>query len=467
MDTLTIAGTDALARAVRGVVVEPTDPAYDEARSVWNGDIDRYPALVVRCADVSDVVRAVSFAAAHDLPVAVRGGGHSVAGHGTCSGGVVVDLSPMRGVRVDLERRVAHVDGGALWQDVDRACQRHGLATTGGIVSETGVGGLTLGGGIGHLMRRCGLTLDNLVEADVVLADGTVVTVDADGDPELLWGLRGGGGNFGVVTRFGLRLHDVGPTVLAGIVVHPLDEAPEILRAYREIVADAPDPLGTILNLRLCPPLAAVPARMHGAPVLAMNVCWSGPAADGETAVEPLRAIGRPVADTVGPMAYLDLQRMVDTTSPAGKRYYWRTVDVERLSDPVVDTLVEHAARITSPLSAVPIYHLGGAVGRVPADATAYGSRHAGHDINVFGAWEPGGDRDRHVSWVREFSAALEQYSVGQYVNFLNDEDPTGVRAAYGDRWRRLVRLKRRVDPGNRFRFNFNIDPAAAEEDLP
>ncbi|MGW7659565.1 FAD-binding oxidoreductase [Streptomyces sp. NPDC054756] len=466
MDTLTTGDTDKLAGALHGELITPEDPRYDEARQVWNADIDRRPLLIARCADVTDVRAAVVFAAERGLPVAVRGGGHSVAGHGTCDGGLVVDLRAMRSVEIDLGRRLAHVQGGALWQDVDGATQAHGLATTGGIVSETGVGGLALGGGIGHLMRRCGLTVDNLVEADVVTADGGLLRVDETTDPELLWGLRGGGGNFGVVVRFGFRLHEAGPTVLGGMIIHPLDVAPRFLTLYRDLIADAPDELGTILNLRLCPPVPAVPRHLHGSPVVALNVCWSGAdPEEGERFLRPLRAFGSALLDSVAPMPYVDLQRMVDRTSPPGKEYYWRSVDFGTLDDQVIDTVVDHASRITSPLSAVPIYHLGGAIGRVSDTGTAFGPRHAGHNINMFGAWEPGrGDRDRHVGWVRDFSDAMAPHAVGQYVNFLNDEGSDGVRAAYGRRWRRLVDLKRRLDPQNLFRFNFNIDPGLSDE---
>jgi hypothetical protein len=465
LDALTIAGIDKLADALHGDLITPADQCYEDARKVWNADIDRRPPLIARCADADDVATVVTFAAERGLPIAVRGGGHSVAGHAVCDDGIVVDLSMMRAVRVEPHRRLAHVQGGALWGDVDRVTQAHGLGVTGGIVSETGVGGLTLGGGIGHLMRRCGLTVDSLVEVDLVSADGRCVTVDAATDPELLWGLRGGGGNFGTVVRFGFALHDVGPTVLAGMIIHPLDAAPSFLRHYRDLVADAPDSLGTILNLRLCPPVTAVPERLHGTPVVAVNVCWSGDIEEGQTHLRPLREFGRPILDTVAAMQYVDLQQMVDGTSRPGKHYYWRSVDFGPLTGQIIETIVEHATRITSPLSAVPIYHLGGAVGRVPAEDSAFGSRHASHNINMFGAWEPDrDDRDRHVAWVRDFSEAMAPHSVGRYVNFLNDEGVDAVRAAYGHRWRRLVALKRRVDPLNLFRYNYNIDPARGDE---
>jgi FAD/FMN-containing dehydrogenase len=466
---VTTAVTDArdLVDVLRGEVITPAHEGYDQARKLWNGDIDLRPPLIARCADATDVATVVRFAAERDLPVAVRGGGHNVAGHALCEDGVVVDLSRMRTVRVRPDRRLAHVHGGALWSDVDLATQEHGLAVTGGIVSHTGVGGLTLGGGLGHLMRRCGLTVDNLVEADVVTGDGRQVTADVSTDPDLLWGLRGGGGNFGVVVRFGFRLHDVGPTVLGGMVVHPLGAAPDVLAAYRDLVANAPDDLGSIVNLRLCPPVPTVPAHLHGTPVLAMVLCWSGGLDEGLAQLRQLRALGEPVLDTVGPMAYVDLQRMVDATVVPGNHYYWRSADVDSLSDGVIATAVEYASRITSPQSAMPIYHLGGAVGRVPAGDTAFGPRPV-HHVNMFAGWTPDrDDRDRHVAWVRDFSEAMAPHATGKkYVNFLSaDEGTDGVRAAYGRHWQRLVALKRRTDPQNLFRHNFNIDPGSRDEE--
>jgi FAD/FMN-containing dehydrogenase len=467
--TPTIADAGALVGALRGNVIVPGDDRYDEARRVWNGDIDRRPPLIARCADSDDVVTVVRFAADRGLPIAVRGGGHSVAGHALCEDGVVVDLSGMRAVWVEPAPAeggaMAHVQGGALWEDVDRQTQAHGLAVTGGIVSHTGVGGLTLGGGLGHLMRRCGLTLDNVVEADLVTADGRLVTVNGSSDPELFWGLRGGGGNFGVVTRFKFRLHRVGPTVLAGMVIHPLEAAHKVLAYYRDLIEDVPDELGTIVNLRLCPPIPAVPTRLHGTPVLAMVVCWSGDVDDGVTQLRPLREFGRPILDTIAPMAYVDLQHLVDATVVPGNHYYWRSADFERFTDGVIDTVVEYASRITSPTSAMPIYHFGGAVGRVPDDETPFGSRGAGHNVNMFAGWRPDdGDRDRHIAWVRDYSDAMAPHATGKYLNWLSDEGVDGARASYGhDRWHRLVALKRRVDPSNLFRYNFNIDPARTD----
>lgn len=442
-----------------GGIVGPRDARYDTARAVWNADIDRRPRLIARCLNSHDVIVAVAAAADAGVPIAVRGGGHSVAGHGVCDDGIVIDLSPMRAVSIEHDRGVAHVEGGAIWRDVDVACRELGLATTGGIVSETGVGGLTLGGGIGHLMRRFGLTADNLVEADIVSADGELRTVDDESDPELMWGLRGGGGNFGAVVRLGLRLHEVGPAVLAGVLLFRIGDAPQVLRGYRDVIESAPDALGTIVNLRLCPPVPGVGEALYGTPVLALTMCWSANHDEGRRYVRRFAGLGDPIANTIAPRPYEELQRLGDTTAPAGECYYWRSVDFGGLTDPVIDTLVEHAGRITSPLSAVPVYHLGGAVGRVAADATAYGEREAGHNVNIFSGWSRGGTRDEHIRWVREFSAAMEPHAIGRYVNFLSDESATEVRAAYGQRWGRLVALKQRMDPDNLFRYNFNIDP--------
>jgi FAD/FMN-containing dehydrogenase len=458
--TVAIDGLHGLAGALRGTLLVPGDAGYDEARTIWNGEVDLRPPAIARCAGAGDVAAVVRFAAERGLPVAVRGGGHGVVGHALCEDGIVADLSGLRRVHVDPGRRIAHVGGGALWADVDGATQAHGLATTGAITSRTGVGGLTLGGGLGHLMRRCGLAVDNLVDADVVTADGHAVRVDATRDSELLWALRGGGGNFGAVTRFGLRLHEVGPTVLAGMVIHPLDAAPALLAHYRDVVGAAPDELGTVVNLRLCPPVPTVPARLHGAPVAAMVVCWTGDP-DGARCVRALRAFGRPVLDTVTTRPYAELQRMSDATVRPGNHYYWRAAEIDRLTDEVVAILVEHAARITSPISAMPIFHLGGAVGRVAADATAYGSRAARHNVEIFAGWPPGDDRERHVAWVRGLGDALAPYTTGRYVNWLSDEGEQGVREAYGpDGMRRLAAVKRRVDPHNLYRHNHNIAPA-------
>jgi FAD/FMN-containing dehydrogenase len=447
----------------RGELIAPGDSSYDDARQIWNGAIDRRPGLIARCASAADVAAAVRFARERELPVAVRGGGHGVAGHALCDDGLVVDLSPMKSIAVDPQARTARAEAGVLWGELDGAAQAHGLATVGGIVTHTGISGLTLGGGIGWLMRKHGATVDNLRSAEVVTADGETVTASEDERPELLWGLRGGGGNFGVVTSFEYRLHAVGPTVLAGPIYHGLDDAPQALRFYRDFIADSPDELTTIVRLGRAPALPFLPEHVHGRPVVTIACCWAGDPQSGESALRPLRSFGNPLADALAPRAYSELQRMFDPSVPHGWHYYWKSWELPPLADAAIDALVEQAGRLTSPRSYIIVFQLGGAVGRVPADATAFGQRHAGHDVNINAVWladDP--DPDRHVQWTREAYAALEPFSSGRtYVNFIGDEGRDRVRAAYGEeKYARLVELKRTYDPDNVFRLNQNIDPA-------
>jgi FAD/FMN-containing dehydrogenase len=410
------------------------------------------------------VVAAIRFAREHDLPVAVRGGGHAVAGHAVIDGGLVVDLSPMTGVRVDPDERTVRLQGGCLNAHLDRETQAFGLATTGGIVSHTGVTGLTLGGGIGHLQRRFGLAVDNMVSCDVVTADGRTVVADAQRHPELFWGLRGGGGNFGVVTSMQLRLHPLGPTVLAGMIAWPLDQAAPVLRLLRDLADKAPDALGMMAHLRCAPALQTIPPELHGRPIIALMVCYAGPFADGEAVLRDLRRFGRPVLDTVGPKPYVTHQQALDPAFPHGRHYYWKSHKVTALSDGVIDVLAAHAPALTSPLSTIAVFTGGGAAARVPEDTTAYAHRDARHDINIVAAWLPADpDPDRHVAWVRALFAALTPHSSGVYVNFTSDDALQRVReAAYGpQKWRRLVVLKTTYDPANVFRFNANIPPQA------
>ncbi len=437
------------------------DPGYDDARRVWNGAIDRRPAAIARCARADDVVAALRLARERGLLVAVRGGGHGVAGLAVCDDGLVIDLSPMRGISVDPRARTARAQAGVLWGELDAATQAHGLATVGGIVTHTGIAGLTLGGGIGWLMRKHGATVDNLLSAEVVTADGDVVTASADERPDLFWGLRGGGGNFGIVTSFEYRLHAVGP-VLAGPIYHALEDAPEVLRFYRDFIAGAPDELTTILNLRPAPPLPLLPAAMHGRPVVAIAVCYAGDAERGEDVLRPLRRFGRPLVDAVAPRPYAQLQQLFDPVVPHGWHYYWKSWEVPPLGDGTIDTLVEHAARIESPRSYVIVFQLGGALARVGEHETAYGQRDAAHNVNINAVWLPDDpEPERHVQWARDCYDALEPAAAGRaYVNFLGDEGPERVRAAYGEeRYARLLALKRAYDPENVFRLNQNIDP--------
>jgi FAD/FMN-containing dehydrogenase len=410
------------------------------------------------------VVAAVRFARDQDLSIAIRGGGHNVAGTAVCDDGIVIDLSAMRAVRVDPVGRRAWVQGGALWGDVDRETQADGLATTGGIVSHTGVAGLTLGGGVGWLMRKHGLTIDNLLAADVVTADGERLHASADEHPDLFWGLRGGGGNFGVVTSFEFRLHPVGPTVLAGPILWDARDAREVLRFYRDFIREAPDELGTVVRFGAAPPLPVIPAELRWRPVLMIGMCYAGPIEDGERTLRPLRACRRPLLDLVGPTPYVGFQSALDSTVVHGWNYYWKSTHLPELSDDLIDVLVEHAFSSSSPRSYVAMFHLKGAVSRVVEGVTAFGNRQASHAITLDGVWRPGEDLgDQETAWTRKFFAALGRFREGVYVNFLGgDEDPGRIREAYGDSvYARLVEVKTAYDPDNVFHHNQNIIPDA------
>lgn len=461
MTSIDASATEALAARFAGEALGPDDAGYEEARKIWNGQIGRRPGLIARCTGAADVIAAVRFARERDLEVSVRGGGHAVAGHSLTDGGLLIDLSPMTGVRVDPLGRTALAQGGALWSHVDRETQEFGLAVTGGIVTHTGIAGLTLGGGIGHLMRRCGLTIDNLRSCDVVTSAAELVAAGEQENAELFWGLRGGGGNFGIVTAFEYALHPVGPTVLAGMLAFTMDEAPEVLRFFREFVAGAPDEVGIMGNLRLAPALPVIPEDLQGRPIVALVVCYAGAVEEGEEALRPLREFRRPALDTVAPKPYVAHQAMFDAALPHGRHYYWKSWKLPPLSDEIIDVISEHASRVTSPFSTVPIFTQGGAVLRLDDDATAYAGRSAAHDINIVAAWEPGDpEPERHIQWVRDFWAALEPFGAGVYVNFLSDEPQTAVEAAYGaEKYARLVALKSKYDPTNFFRLNANIPP--------
>ena len=450
-------------RHFRGHLIEPDDARYDEERRVWNGSIDRRPALIARCARVTDVVSALALARETGLPVAVRGGGHSFPGASVCDGGLVIDLGPMRRIRVDPVARTARVEAGVLLGELDRATQAHGLAVPAGIVTHTGIAGLTLGGGIGWLMRRHGLTVDQLIRAEMVTVEGEVIHASQAENPELFWGLRGGGGNFGIVTEFEFALQPVGPTVVAGPVFWPMEDSPAVMRFYREWIADAPDELMTIVVHRKAPPLPLVPAHLHGKPIVGVVCCHCGSVPDGEAAVLPLKAFGAPVLDLCGPKPFLDHQAMFDPSYPPGRWYYMRSCDVPELSDEVIDLTVEHSLRIRSPLTAFPIWQLGGAVSRVDEDATPFSGRRGGFTFNITASTAGPEGFDEERRWVREFASALAPHSAGVYVNFLMDEGEERVRQAYGPRkYERLRALKRRYDPDNVLRLNQNIPPGSS-----
>src|SRR3954449_195339 len=450
-----------LAEGVRGEVIRPGDPGYEQARAVWNGAIDRRPALVVRCAGVADVLRAVEFARSEQLVVAVRGGAHSIPGFSTVDGGIVIDLSPMQGVQVDPEARTVRAQGGVLWSGLDHETQAFGLAVTGGLVSSTGIAGFTLGGGIGWLMRKHGLTCDNLIGADVVTADGCLVHASEAENPELLWGLRGGGGNFGIATSLEYRLHPVGPTVLAGPIFFAGERAGEVLRFYRQWVRTLPDEMTTLANLTTAPPAPFLPEESHGKPVIAVIAVYSGDPEEGRALVQPLKDLGDPIADLIGPMPYAMLQGLLDGLWERGAHNYFRSSYVDELDDQALEATLERHRVKPSPNSEIHLHHFGGAVARVGEDDTAFAGRGSQYVLNVI-ARQPGADGfAANVEWARGTTDALAPVSrEGAYTNFMGDASDERLRASYGQaKYDRLVALKRQYDPTNVFRLNQNITP--------
>jgi FAD/FMN-containing dehydrogenase len=460
---LTLDGT-ALAelhRPFRGEIVGRADPSYDTHRKVWNGSIDRRPALIARCAGVADVIAAVKFCRRHGMRIAVRSGGHSFPGLSVADDAFVIDLGLMKGVRVDPETRTARVQAGVLLGELDRETQAFGLAAPAGIVTHTGVAGLTLGGGIGWIMRKHGLSIDRLRRVDLVTAEGELLKASADENEDLFWGVRGGGGNFGIVTEFEFDLVPLGPMVLAGPILWAMEDSPEVLRFYRDWVADAPDELMTIIIHRKAPPLPFVPDDLHGKRIVMVICCWAGDIEEGEKAVRPLKEFGNPIADACTAMPFVELQEMFDPSFVPGRWYYIRSCDVPALTDEVIDTTVEHSLRISSPLTAFPIWQMGGAVARVGEDETAFNGRNAGFTYNIAASTATAEGFDEEREWVRNFWSALEPHFTGVYVNFLMEEGEARVRQAYGpDKYARLQALKRKYDPENAFRLNQNVPPA-------
>jgi FAD/FMN-containing dehydrogenase len=451
-----------LEQGLRGRLVRPSDPDYDKARAIWNGAHDRYPALIARCAGVADVIRALEFARSEELRVAVRSGGHSIPGFSSVDGGLVIDLSPMQGIRVDPQRRTALTQAGVTWSSFDHETQAFGLATTGGLVSSTGVAGFTLGGGVGWLMRKHGLACDNLIGADVVTADGRLVHASADENPELYWGLRGGGGNFGIATALEYRLHPVGPIVTGGAVFYPGERAGDVLRVHRDWVDDAPDSLTTLVNLLTCPPAPFLPEEWHGRPLVAVIGMHAGATDDAERALRPLREITTPVADLFGPMPYVAMQSLVDPLWGPGASSYMKAGFMRGLDDATIDTLVAAHASVTSPKTEIHVHHVGGAVARVPADATAFGERDAPFLLNIIASTHTPDGYPEAVEWAQAAHASLgPSLTGGSYVNFLSNEGEERVRAAFGaDAYRRLVALKDEYDPANVFQLNQNVAPS-------
>lgn len=446
---------------LRGELIRPGDDAYDGARKVWNGMIDRRPALIARCAGVADVIAAVNFARDQGLPVAIRGGSHNVTGNAVCDAGVVIDLSNMKGIRVDPEKRTVRAEGGCTWGDLDHATHVFGLAAPGGIISTTGIAGLTLGGGIGHLTRKYGLSCDNLISADVVLADGSFVTASEKKNPDLFWGLRGGGGNFGVVTSFEFRLHPVSE-VMAGPILWPLEKSREALRLYRDFMDKAPDDLNAFFVFLIVPPGPPFPEHLHNKTLCGVVAMYTGPQAKADAVLAPLRKFGPPALDFFGPLPYPVVQSMFDALVPEGLQNYWKADFVNELSDEVIEAHVTHGPGIPTINSALHIYPVSGAANRVGKGDTAFFYRDAKY-VHVIAAMYPNpADTAKNVAWVRDYWSALHPYSAGgAYVNFLMEEGDERIRATYGANYDKLVAVKTKYDPTNLFRLNQNVRPTA------
>ena len=449
---------------LHGEMVRPDGPGYDEARAIWNGAHDGRPAVIARCADAADVRHAIGFASSEGLDVAVRGGGHSIPGFSTVDDGIVIDLSPMKGIEVDPGGRTVKVQGGVTWAELDAATQEHGLATTGGLVSSTGVAGFTLGGGVGWLMRKYGLACDNLRSVELVTADGQSLSASASENAELFWGLRGGGGNFGVVTSFEFDLHPVGPTVNAGVVFYPGERAEEVLRFYREFVKDAPDELTTVANLLTAPPAPFLPEEWHGKKLIGLIGCYSGDPEEGAKAMAPLKELGDPVADLIGPMPYVQMQGLIDALWPKGTNAYMKAGYLSDLDDHAIATAARFHHDATSPSSEIHVHHFGGAVARVPEDETAYGERQAPYVLNILAVTHEPGGLDPHIEWAQRLYTEIEpSLTGGAYINFLSAEGEERVKAAYGaEKFARLQALKDRYDPNNLVHLNQNVTPSKA-----
>jgi FAD/FMN-containing dehydrogenase len=453
-----------LQAAVRGEVIRPGDADYDEARNIWNAAHDRHPAVVIRCAGTADVIKSLEFARSQGLPVAVRGGAHSIAGFSTCDGGVVIDLSAMRAVTVDPARRRAVAQGGATWADFDHETQQFGLAVTGGLVSSTGLGGFTLGGGIGWLLRRYGLTCDNLVGADVVTADGQLVHASADQNQDLFWALRGGGGNFGVVTSLELALHPVGPMVLGGLLFFPGDAARQVLTGWRELTATMPDELTSLVNLTTAPPVPFLPEEVHGRPIAVIGAVHCGSPEAAEEAVRPLRTLAEPIFDHLGPVPYAAMQQALDPLWTAGAYNYFTSALLDELPDQAIDEALERWSQKPTAQSEMHMHHAGGAMARVHPSETAFAQRTSPYLLNVIVRQPDGAGFDENLDWARQTRQAMSAYGPGtSYVNFTGEADQTRVPTSYPpETYERLVAVKDRYDPTNVFRLNQNIRPSKA-----
>jgi FAD/FMN-containing dehydrogenase len=451
-----------LRTSLRGPLLAPGDAGYEESRLVWNAMIDRKPALVARCLGVADVIAAVQFARERGLLLSIKGGGHNIAGLATADGALMLDMSLMRGVWVDREGNVAHAHAGCLLGDVDRETQVHGLATVLGFVSQTGIAGLTLGGGFGYLTKRWGWTADNVTAVDVITADARLVRASDDENRDLFWGLRGGGGNFGVVTGIDYMLYPVGPEIVGGLVAWPASEAPRVLDLYRTLAAEAPRELTLVSIMRPAPPAPWLPKDWHGKPIIAMLACYSGKPEEGEKVVAPIKSFGSPIGDVLVRRPYAQMQTLLDATQPAGRRYYWKSEYLPSVDPDLCERAIEHAAKIRSPHSAVIFFQIGGSLNELPEEHSPAGNRNARYVLNLAGSWEKADDDETNIEWAHEAWNDLRRFSTGgNYINFLTqDEGPERIEAALGGAVRRLSEVKAKWDPDNFFRTNRNVLPA-------
>ena len=452
---------DGLKMLLRGPLLVPGDANYEDSRTVWNAMIDRKPAFVVRCIGRADVIECVKFAKEHNLLLCIKGGGHNIAGLATVDGAMMLDMSLMRGVWVDEKRKVAHAQAGCLLGDVDRETQLHGLAAVLGFVSLTGITGLTLGGGFGYLTRRWGWTADNVVGIDVVTADAQIVHADNEQNKNLFWGLRGGGGNFGVVTNIDYALYPIGPEIVGGLVAWPAKDAPKVLELYRELAEKAPPELTLVVLMRPAPPAPWLPENMHGKPIVAILACYSGDPKQGEKAVEPIKSFGKPIGDVLIRRPYIQLQSILDATQPKGRRYYWKSEYLPSIEPALCEKVMEHAEKITSPYSAVILFQLNGALNHLDDDHSPVGNRDARYVVNLAGSWEHRDNDKVNIEWAREAWTDMRSFSTGgTYVNFLTeDEGHDRIEAALGKNLQRLAEVKTKWDPNNLFRTNRNIKP--------
>lgn len=451
---------DGLADGLRGELLTPNSAGYDEARTIWNAMIDRRPGLIARCAGTSDVMQAVNFVRNHELLVSIKGGGHNIAGNAVCDGGLMIDLSPMKSVQVDPGSRTARVEPGVTLGEFDKEAQVFGLATPLGINSTTGVAGLTLGGGFGWLSRKYGLSVDNLISADVVTRNGELKKASKNENTDLFWGIRGGGGNFGIVTSFEFQLHQVGPQILSGLIVHPFKDAKAVLLRWREFVASMPDELACWVVLRKAPPLPALPEEVHGTEVVLLVVCYAGDMDKGREVLKPLREFGNPIADLIVPHQYTAFQSAFDPLLTPGMRNYWKSHNFSMISDEAIDIIIQYAGELPTPQCELFVAHLGGAVARIAKDATAYANRDAEFILNVHTRWDDRAKDDEYIGWARKFFQTIAPHSTGGvYVNFLTQDEKERVNMAYGSNYDRLIKLKNKYDPTNLFHLNQNIPP--------